>query len=472
MIEHTGRRIDYSYDDAWRLTREQIQDPVFGSRDISYTLDAVGNRLMKTDNGAVTSYTYDDNDCLLSEVYSQSSVGYQYDLNGNTITKNSAAENISYVYDYNNRLIQVDNGSSLIEYGYDVNGIRVQKSVNGNATHYLIDDNLGYAQVLEEYNGSGALQAQYVHGHDLICQSRSGSVSYYHYDGFASVRSLTNSSAQVTDDYAYDAFGQLLIRTGATVNNYLYRGEQFDPDLGQYYLRARYYNQSIGRFSTMDNWSGIIHDPVTLHKYLYANSNPLMYIDPSGNMAVTTGLSFGHVTSIQAMMGKYMISPLHTALNYMRFKYYIAQYMIGAGLGVAGFLVGSVLKNQLQALFHPDLPEPVDRGDIEKGVIRSAITGGIAHVAEKWVDKSMVGAHKLHKMIIKALISSLINMTERAYNDDFDPDKKMLIDNIFIIMQVGCSLSMAFIVGVINSGVIYLLVDAPEESEKIQPKPF
>ena len=32
----------------------------------------------------------------------------------------------------------------------------------------------------------------------------------------------------------------------------------------------------------MDSYEGSIDDPVSLHKYLYANSNPVMYSDPIG----------------------------------------------------------------------------------------------------------------------------------------------------------------------------------------------
>ena len=37
----------------------------------------------------------------------------------------------------------------------------------------------------------------------------------------------------------------------------------------------------------MDSYQGSIYDPVTLHKYLYANANPVMYTDPSGYSATT-----------------------------------------------------------------------------------------------------------------------------------------------------------------------------------------
>ncbi len=56
------------------------------------------------------------------------------------------------------------------------------------------------------------------------------------------------------------------------------RQRLFDP----YYLRARYYDQGIGRFTQMDTWMGRNHDPVSLHKYLYAGNDPVLMIDPSG----------------------------------------------------------------------------------------------------------------------------------------------------------------------------------------------
>jgi RHS repeat-associated protein len=69
----------------------------------------------------------------------------------------------------------------------------------------------------------------------------------------------------------------------------LYRGEQYDTDLGLYYLRARYYNPITGRFMSRDpnnpqllDPNGIPIDPSMLHKYLYAGGNPVDAIDPTG----------------------------------------------------------------------------------------------------------------------------------------------------------------------------------------------
>lgn len=64
---------------------------------------------------------------------------------------------------------------------------------------------------------------------------------------------------------------------------YLYTGEQIDPDLGMYYLRARYYQPGIGRFWNMDSYEGRQSEPQSLHKYLYCHGNPVNGSDPSGH---------------------------------------------------------------------------------------------------------------------------------------------------------------------------------------------
>ena len=160
-------------------------------------------------------------------------------------------------------------------------------------TRYLVEDDLnptGLPQVVEEVV-NGAVTRQYTYGLQRISQNLSPAVtgsntwttSFYVYDGAGSVRHLTNSAGVVTDEYEYDAFGNSFTRQGTTPNNYLYRGEQFDSDLGLYYLRARYYNPTTGRFLSRDPEDGKETDPASLHKYLYANGDPVNGFDPRGH---------------------------------------------------------------------------------------------------------------------------------------------------------------------------------------------
>ena len=107
--------------------------------------------------------------------------------------------------------------------------------------------------------------------------------SFYGFDGHGSVRYLTSSTGAVTDTYDYDAFGNLISSTGSTPNKFLFAGEQFDPALGIYYNRARYYDQRQGRFWTMDTWEGDPESPGSLHRYLYTAASPVNRLDRSGH---------------------------------------------------------------------------------------------------------------------------------------------------------------------------------------------
>ncbi|MCV2885508.1 RHS repeat-associated core domain-containing protein [Aestuariibacter sp. AA17] len=87
------------------------------------------------------------------------------------------------------------------------------------------------------------------------------------------------------------SFGTLLNQTGSTDNDYLFTGEQYDSELDNYYLRARYYDQNVGRFTQMDTWMGNTLIPSSLNKFVYAESDPVNNYDPSGNFLVSSGLN-------------------------------------------------------------------------------------------------------------------------------------------------------------------------------------
>ncbi len=183
---HSGRAVNYTYDDLYRLTEEDITNPVLGNETISYTYDNFGNRLSKISSSGTVNYSYDDNDRLLSE----GNVTYTYDDNGNMLSKTDGTETVTYGYDYENRLVSVQDSEGLTEYAYDADGIRVRSVRDGVVTNYVVDKNRAHAQVLEEKDVDGNLIVSYVYGDDLISQNRGGSVSYYHYDGLGSTRVL------------------------------------------------------------------------------------------------------------------------------------------------------------------------------------------------------------------------------------------------------------------------------------------
>jgi len=115
VVEHDGRRVDYQYDDLYRLTEERITDPGDPANDgrvIGYQYDLVGNREVRVDSvEGTTTYEYDDNDRLLSKETTLNgevvnTVEYSYDDNGNTIAKlENGTEETTYIWNDENRLI-------------------------------------------------------------------------------------------------------------------------------------------------------------------------------------------------------------------------------------------------------------------------------------------------------------------------------------------------------------------------------
>ncbi|MBZ5726561.1 MAG: hypothetical protein LAP87_16365 [Acidobacteriia bacterium] len=277
--EPNGRTLNWSYDGIYRLTNETISlDPRSKNGSVDYGLDPVGNRLNQNSTlpGITTgSATFDANDRLSTETY---------DANGNTTVSGVR----TFAYDFENRLKSMTmSGSPTVTLQYDGDGNRVAKTVGGATIRYLVDDlnPTGYAQVVEEVVGSG-VQRTYTYGSQRISQnqliSNSWMPSFYGYDGGGSIRTLTDATSTVTDTYDYDAWGNPVNTTGSTPNTFLYRGEQYDADLSLYYLRARFFSPLSGRFLSMDPAVGVTMDPATLHKYLYASSNPINRMDPTG----------------------------------------------------------------------------------------------------------------------------------------------------------------------------------------------
>ncbi|PAR93775.1 putative Ig domain-containing protein [Vibrio cholerae] len=277
---HSGMNVDYQYDVLNRLVKESYLEADGSSKVIEHEYSAIGNRTKEIRDGVVSFYNYDANDRLVTKDLTQ----YSYDANGNLVAeRTSGAIEKRYFYNTKNRLTSFDDGMESVIFEYNPNGIRTFASINGVITHYVIDENRDYPQVIREY---GARNKSYVYGADLLSFNVLGVNRYFVYDGLGSTRALIDETGSVTDTYDYDGYGTVLKQTGSSDNKYMYTGEQYDASLEKYYLRSRYYDQSLGRFTQMDTWPGDLESVVTLNKYLYGNGAPTNYIDPTGNMSM------------------------------------------------------------------------------------------------------------------------------------------------------------------------------------------
>lgn len=317
--EANGISRQYTYDQLYRLKNETINDPTNAQTyQNDFTYDTVGNRQNKTytafNQSAVSNdYTYNSADQLLAE----NGITYTYDLNGNLATMTDSTGTTTYSYDYNNRLINVTLPSSAVTYQYDADGNRVTASKASDSTRYLVDTNRRLPQVLAEYTTNGTPRASYVYADDLISMNRGGVVSYYHFDGLGSTRLLSDSNGIVSDTNDYDAFGNQMAATGTSANEFLFTGQQYDVNIGFYFLRARYFQPGNGRFIAYDPFVGDPYAPMSLHKYVYAADDPVNKIDPSGREALAA-LSVG--MAIHSSLASMSLGPLSENMSFHGWK--------------------------------------------------------------------------------------------------------------------------------------------------------
>jgi RHS repeat-associated protein len=122
---------------------------------------------------------------------------------------------------------------------------------------------------------------------DLISQQTGINEEYPLRDALGSVRQMTDQSSAITGYKSFEPYGSVLVSSGETDTPYDFAGQWTDAS-GMQYLRARYYNPSVGRFVSRDRWNGDNYLPISFNKWIYANDQPIDYFDPSGFSSYTS----------------------------------------------------------------------------------------------------------------------------------------------------------------------------------------
>ncbi len=271
---YNERTIDYTYDGLSRLQQANYNT---GQRIYDYNFDLAGNRTQEALSGTgvtakTTDYTYNAANQLTNDGINT----LTYDPNGNLTNDGTNA----YTWDRANRLANVDNGTpaNLTAYTYDGLGNRIQQTVSSVVTNYLLDLQPGLAKVIGDSDGN-----RYVHSPRGIhaMQDNTGNWQYTTQDGLGSVRSLIDSTLGVDTTQSYNPYGEPFGTVGNFDTPFAFTGEQVDST-GQVYLRARYYNPSMGGFPSLDPFEGMMQRPMSLNGYSWVEGNTPNRIDPSG----------------------------------------------------------------------------------------------------------------------------------------------------------------------------------------------
>ena len=306
----TKKTAAYTYDMLGRITRETKT----GREDISYTYDANNNRKQMTIGNKTTAYQYNKNDELLrtdtlhTDTEKNDVVIYKNDKNGNqlatvnrseipaeakdtsyidvdvTLGDNQLNDNVVNHYNALNQLTETLTKNYKVSFTYDAEGLRTGKTVNGEKTVYVWDGD----QVVMELSKGGAVQKRYIRGNDLVYADKGENTekTYYVTDMHGNVVQLLDESGNVTKTYEYDSFGNEVKPEKKDENPYRYCGEYYDKETEEVYLRARYYEPSVGRFITRDTYTGESNEPLSLHLYTYCENDGVNAWDPSGHYKI------------------------------------------------------------------------------------------------------------------------------------------------------------------------------------------
>jgi RHS repeat-associated protein len=291
-------RFDYTYDTSGRFTSMTTLNGTFyytydllgqltsvtypDNHVVEYYYDSVGNRIKVIDNGTVINYSTNE----MNQYTNVGEITYTYDNDGNMISKIEAGITTTYTYDFENRLIGVATPTDSWTYAYDAFGNRITSTRNGVTTHFIIDPE-GFGDVVAEYNDSGTITNRYEYGLGLLTKNDlNGILSYYTFDAIGSTSELIAANGSILNKYTYDPFGISISKSENITNFFQYIGEYgiISEKNGLSYMRSRYYNPDLGKFTSKDPLN-IGNGNINL--YIYVNNNPVVFIDPLGLSTIT-----------------------------------------------------------------------------------------------------------------------------------------------------------------------------------------
>ena len=277
----------YTYDAVGQLTDVIYPD---GSEE-HFTYDAVGNRIAHTGTTGVSpveeTYTANNLNQYTTISGGPTSVSaIEYDLDGNMTRKGDTR----YYYNCEDRLVGVTNETTGVRWScdYDVFGNRVMVDDNGTVTEKLYVQG-SLPSVAAEFDDAGAISTHHI----LIGSTRladwesrhlgggdENTIRYYHSDGLASTRLLTDATGAVTARASYNAFGSIRSATGESITDGWVGTLGVERDsTGLLFMRNRYYDPAAGRFTQRDPIGHVAGD---VNWYRYCGNDGISGIDPLG----------------------------------------------------------------------------------------------------------------------------------------------------------------------------------------------
>ena len=388
----TSDHFGYSYDGLERLTATDTTNPE------TFSLDAASNISSRT--GPTASFSYDTANRLTSD-------------GTNTFTWSNADRltsrgSDSFTYDPLDRMLSSTVATVGRTYTYNGDGMLQSRADASSGTTFLWDPSSAPSPLLQVNSD------RLIYGLGPLYVVRAdGSTSSLVRDAPGSVRAEVSQSGTVTASFRYRAYGAISQSNGASMPTYLgYAGQLLDSS-GLYYLRARWYDASAGRFLTRDPLVGPADEPTALNGYAYGDASPIVMSDPTGMAVTLDDPTLGACSGRKGTCGGYgplsflwnedaskqLVDDLRQALNKVPGVAGLAEIggktpeerrrfdnMIGmATIGMGGIGAGGSAAEELASLrFTADQDALIQ---LAKTAKRTGVTPGEANILKRWANE-------------------------------------------------------------------------------------
>ncbi len=173
-------------------------------------------------------------------------------------------------------MVRAQSITLTLVYTYNGDGLLVARSVSTNVTRYTWD----WASPVPELLSDGS--RLYLVGLATLGYVSATEQVYYLPDALGSARQLADAQGYVAQRYEYAPFGEPLVAEGKRASLLRYTGEMWDSSTELLYLRARWYDVYLSRFTSLDPVAPDFGDPQSINGYVYVLNNPVNYTDPAG----------------------------------------------------------------------------------------------------------------------------------------------------------------------------------------------
>lgn len=301
----------FTYDANDRLTSSAVN----GVQQFSINYDGTGQgkMLQKTDVGG---YNYDVS--KIHKLQSLSAIGSAPDPN---LTMGPQTYNIAYTAFRMPQAITHSNGYQ-VNYSYGADRQRLTSELKyGGAT---IETRSYWGDVEGITKGGNSYEVYYINagnGLNNIIVNQGGNINIYdvYTDHLGSIVFVVNGDdASWVAEQNFDAWGRKRNPNTWThagvpaVPDWLIRGftgHEHIAELGLVNMNARMYDPTIGQMLAPDNYISMPLSPGGYNRFLYANGNPLKFIDPDGNHPIVVAAIIGAAVGAASYTASVALSP-------------------------------------------------------------------------------------------------------------------------------------------------------------------